>query len=83
MKLSLITATIACFMLAGCTDESATIRTLDNAGYTEIQTTGYSWFQCGDDDTFHTGFRAKNPAGKMVEGTVCCGAWSKGCTIRF
>lgn len=83
MKLSLIIATVGLLALAGCTDEANTVRTLDSAGYTEIQTTGYSWFECGKDDTFHTGFRAKNPAGKVVEGTVCCGMWSKGCTIRF
>lgn len=83
MKLSLIAVTTLALTLVACTDEENTRRTLDSAGYTEIQTTGYSWLECGKDDTFHTGFRAKNPAGKVVEGTVCCGMWSKGCTIRF
>jgi hypothetical protein len=55
---------------------------LEKAGYSEIQTTGYAAFECGKDDDFHTGFRAKNPAGTLVEGTVCCG-FLKGCTIRF
>ncbi len=83
MKLGLITATVGLLALAGCTDESNTRRTLESAGYTDIQTTGYSWFECGKDDTYHTGFTAKNPLGKPVSGTVCCGMWTKGCTIRF
>jgi hypothetical protein len=69
--------------LSGCTDSSATIRTLESAGFSDITVTGYAFFQCGEDDTSHTGFRAKNPSGKYVEGTVCCGLVLKGCTVRF
>lgn len=83
MKRILPFTAIAVLMLVGCTDESSTRRTLENAGYSNIQTTGYSPFECGDDDTFHTGFTATNPAGKRVSGTVCCGWLTKGCTIRF
>ena len=67
----------------GCTDENATRSTLQKSGYTDIEITGYSWFECGKDDTFHTGFKAKNPHGDVVEGTVCCGMVFKGCTIRY
>lgn len=67
----------------GCTDEAATRRTLENEGYTDIQVTGYSWWERGEDDTFHTAFTAKNPRGNVVSGTVCCGAWTKGCTVRW
>ena len=70
------------FGIVSCTNESDTIRTLQSAGFTDIHTTGYDIFSCGQDDTFHTGFRAKNPAGQIVTGTVCCGIF-KGCTIRF
>jgi hypothetical protein len=66
----------------GCTDESATRETLRKAGFTEVQTTGYSAFACSEDDNFSTGFRAKNPQGQVVEGTVCCG-FLKSCTVRF
>ncbi len=75
--------TLFAVMVIGCTDEANTRRTLSNSGYSDIQITGYSWFECGDDDLFHTGFTAKNPVGKQVDGTVCCGALTKGCTIRF
>lgn len=44
---------------------------------------GYKPFQCGEGDAFSTGFRATNPSGERVEGTVCCGRWRKGCTVRF
>jgi len=70
-------------LLVGCTDEYNTVRTLESAGYTEVQTTGYIFLECGEGDTFHTGFTATNPKGRRVSGTVCCGLWAKGCTIRF
>lgn len=77
------TFVILAVVLAACTDEAGTRKTLRNAGFTDVEITGYSWWACGDDDTFHTGFRAKNPRGETVEGTVCCGGLTKGCTVRF
>lgn len=78
-----------CFLLAllvsllvACTDEDNTVRTLEAHGFTEIRTTGYAPFACSKSDDFSTGFLATNPAGKRVEGTVCCGLL-KGCTVRF
>lgn len=37
---------------------------------------------CGDDDELASDVTAKNPAGRTVSFTVCCGWPSKGCTIR-
>lgn len=65
-----------------CTNDSGSRRALESEGFTEIQLTGYSWLSCGKDDTFATGFTAKNAKGNPVSGTVCCGL-VKGCTIRF
>lgn len=71
-------------LLAGCwTAPNKAVNTLDNAGFTEITTTGYTFFACGEDDVSATGFKAKNPNGKVVTGTVCCGLLTKSCTIRF
>lgn len=81
-KLFAITVLSLAFV-GGCTDDNRTISTLENAGFTNIRTTGYSMFACGKDDTFRTGFVATNPVGKEVRGTVCCGFLAKGCTIRF
>lgn len=74
--------TILLFALCACTDESASTRTLKDSGFTDIRLTGYSYFACSDDDTFHTGFTAKNSQGREVSGVVCCG-WLKSCTVRF
>lgn len=65
-----------------CTDEEGSRKALVAQGFTDIQFTGYAAFDCSEDDNYATGFRAKNPNGIMVEGTVCCGIWKK-CTIRF
>ena len=70
-------------ILLSCTDEAATVKTLRAHGFTDITTTGHEMFECGKDDDFATGFRAKNPRGEVVTGTVCCGLWGKGCTVRF
>ena len=51
-------------------------------GFTDVQFTGYSFFACSKDDEYHTGFKAKNPSGKKISGTVCCGIL-KSCTVRF
>jgi hypothetical protein len=69
-------------LLTACTDDPATIRTLQSSGFSNITTTGYAAFECSDSDTFATGFIATNPAGKRVSGVVCCGLL-KGCTVRF
>ena len=70
-------------VLLSCTDETAARRALRSQGFTDVQITGYSWLECGEDDFSHTGFRAKNPHGEIVTGTVCCGFIAKGCTIRY
>lgn len=80
---AIIASIIASMMfLSSCTDESSSRQALQSAGYTDITFTGYSVFTCGQEDNFATGFQAKNPAGQMTTGTVCCGLF-KGCTIRF
>lgn len=69
----------------GCTDESGARHALRAAGYTDIETTGYSFFSCSNDDGTCTGFTAKGPTGVRVTGAVGCGFWpcSKNCTVRI
>jgi len=69
-------------ILSACTNSNKTRETLESSGFTDIEITGYSPFSCSEDDTYKTGFRAKNPKGNPVKGTVCCGLL-KNCTIRF
>lgn len=74
---------LAGLVALACTDTTATVRTLESAGFTEVQTLGWSPLSCGKDDTSSTGFRAKNVKGQTVEGVVCCGLVFKNCTVRF
>jgi len=78
----LIIVVMMCLTACG-SDEANTIRTLKASGYYNITITGWAPFECGKDDTFSTGFSAKNPAGQTVSGVVCCGLMFKGCTVRF
>jgi hypothetical protein len=81
MKRLLVIVAVA--VLAACTDPKTATRVLEDQGYTNIQMTGYTLFSCSPDDTFHTGFSAKSPAGRQVSGTVCAGLLFKNSTIRF
>lgn len=71
------------FFGISCTNEEGTVSLLQNEGYTDIEVTGYSWFACSKEDKMHTGFKAKNRVGNIVEGTVCEGWFFKNKTIRF
>lgn len=66
----------------GCTDAKGAKKTLQAAGYTDVQTGGLSDFVCADDDLFATGFNAKDPGGLPVSGAVCRGL-IKGSTVRL
>ncbi len=73
---------VCALALTGCTRADKAQSTLEDQGYTDIHMTGYAFFACSSDDTFHDGFTAKSPSGKTVEGVVC-GGLLKGSTIRF
>ena len=73
---------IAAALLGGCTQSQRAQEALADAGYTEIQTTGYAFFACAEKDLFATGFTAKGPTGRPVAGAVCSGVF-KGQTIRL
>lgn len=79
MKTMLMLAALA---LAGCTTDNRTRETLIDSGFTHIEVGGYDFLSCGKDDFYSTHFKARNPAGREVEGTVCCGFF-KSCTVRF
>lgn len=79
--------TIAIALLAlavtACSAPETAESALKKEGFTDIQITGYSPFSCSKDDTFSTGFRARNVQGQVVEGTVCSGLVFKNATIRW
>lgn len=55
---------------------------LEQQGYTYVEDTGFSTFCCGQDDSFSTGFKAKDKEGNIVKGCFCSSVL-KGITIRF
>ncbi len=79
MKKLIIIATA--IILSACSDAPTATKALESAGYTEVNVTGFKFFGCSEDDTFHTGFIAKGVNGKQVTGVVCSG-FLKGSTIR-
>lgn len=81
MKQSLIPVFILA-ALVGCTREDATLRVLEQSGYSQVEITGWRPFMADKNDTFSTGFRAKSPTGQTVTGAVTSG-WFKGNTIRL
>jgi hypothetical protein len=80
--------TLAAFAFGGgcdsCrTDEITTLETLNKAGFNNAKTGDYGWFTCGEGDWYATEFTARNSDDEKVEGVVCCGIFTKGCTIRY
>jgi hypothetical protein len=58
--------------------------TLEKSGYTDVVVLDQDYLAgCAESDAVNRRFRARNPAGKVVEGRVCCGAFLKDCTVRF
>lgn len=82
MSMRILIALLVGLVFVGCTSPKDTTNALTNAGFKDIEITGYNHFSCGSDDTFRTGFKAIGPTGNTVTGTVCSG-WFKGATIRF
>lgn len=78
-----IFAVILSAILCSCSSSNDANKALKALGFTDIQTTGYKWFACSDDDWYHTGFIAKNPQGTEVSGVVCSGFFFKNSTVRF
>lgn len=67
--------------MVSCSDEDGAVRVLKEKGYTNIQTDGFAFTGCLKNEPYKTSFQAKNPQGKRVSGSVCCGPVS-GCTLR-
>lgn len=67
----------------GCVAPDEARRVLEQQGYTEIQTGGYAFWACSEDDRIRTKFTATSPSGHRVSGAVCSGLLLKNSTIRF
>ena len=81
MKKMIFLVVVVVALLSGCTQPEKATRALEGSGYTNVNITGFNWFGCDKNDSFHTGFTATGANGKPVEGVVC-GNLFKGATIR-
>lgn len=69
-------------LLTACTDPETAVRAAEGVGLTDVKTSGYNMWACGDDYTYTTEFTAKNAHGKEVSGVVCSGYLS-GASVRI
>lgn len=82
MNKLMILSVLSLVSLTACTDPKTAARAVRNVGLENFVATGYRFTGCSDDDTFATGFTAKNARGEQVTGVVCSG-FLKGATVRF
>ena len=84
MKKTILTAMMV-LSLAACTDPQDARRVLEDAGYTQVEITGYRMTGCSQHDNIRTGFKAKGATGRQVTGVVCSEAslFGKSNTIRI
>lgn len=82
-------ALVVIVLVATCVaidDQDAPARALLRAGYRDvrIERSSFAWpfSGCGDDDAVAHMVSAVNPIGQRTQLLVCCGVWSKACTIR-
>ena len=73
---------IPILFLTACTDPETATRAAEAMGLTDVKTTGYNMWACGDTYTYSTEFTAKNVLGKEVNGVVCSGYMS-GASVRI
>ena len=64
------------------TSDKLVNETLQPLGYENIQTHGYGFLKCADDDFYSTKFTAMLNQ-REIQGAVCCGLFFKNCTIRY
>jgi hypothetical protein len=74
-------------MRGSCADESEAVTAAENFGFTEVKVLDKSiWFVgfrgCDAKDAAVFEVRGKNPAGKVVQISVCVGWPFKGATVR-
>lgn len=82
MKKILLIGIASLFVISGCTNDNAAQDALISMGMSDVEMTGYRFFGCSKDDTFKTGFKARDARGRDITGVVC-GGLMKGSTVRF
>ena len=78
-----------CMLFSGCgalVPASDAVNAMEALGFENVKVDGPKFILtafrgCGRDKALFTTVGTKN--GKKVSATVCCGAFFKGCTVRF
>lgn len=74
VKITVLTAVVGWLLFFvlpwGCTSQKSTVRTLEAAGYKNVEITGWRPFMRSDNEWFSTGFRATGSNGAKAR-------WSK------
>ena len=84
MKLPrVLTLTALLLLLSGCTAPDQALRSLERAGFIDIEIGGYNWLACRA-LFFAADFQATAATGQVVTGTVCNSSLRRGyAEIRF
>ena len=81
MKIVTSLAIGSLLLLSACSDGDGARKALEAQGFDSIEIQGYSFFGCGEHDSYATAFKACRNQ-KCVNGVVCRGLL-KGNTIRY
>lgn len=75
---------VVIFFAGNCgTPDPKLQRSLESQGFTKVTVGEWNAFECSGSDSISRAFTATNGNGQRVSGTVCCGFFFKGCTVRW
>ncbi len=75
---------IGIFFAGNCGSPDPKLKqSLEKQGFTKVSVGDWSAFECSSGDSISRAFTAVNSNGQQVDGTICCGFFLKGCTVRF
>jgi hypothetical protein len=81
---------VALATLCGCgglVDSDRAVQAVEDLGFSDVRVVDRSnvfpqFDGCGEKEAAAFSVQGKNPSGKTVQVTVCCGLMFKGCTVR-
>jgi len=72
------------FCVGNCSEPEPKLqRAIESQGMTNVIVGAWDPWECSGGDTISRTFSATNSAGQRVRGTICCGYFFKGCTVRW
>jgi hypothetical protein len=82
-RLTALIVAAGCILQPLSVDRKGAQKTLEQSGYTHIQTSSkIQWWACPDFNLMRTGFTATNPRGNIMNGVVCSGPRSPSINIK-